>query len=322
MQRKSSAAINRTGRKVVLGPWEKKRLTQLMLCVGLFLVVLLGKGVAPAGMRQSGENLLKLIGADTDFAAAFSVLGQAISDGEGVIPTLGKLSVEVFDVQQPQEEPEEDAFWLDGRSGQAVLEALRMPVTPEVMLSRLGVTVPQEVPIQQEQLFLEPKSDPEPSPEPASAPSIPNYTGPALPAGASMEYYDLGLAQIVTPVLGEVSSAYGYRDHPVNGGYTFHNGVDLSADSGTPIAAFAAGKVDFIGESAAYGLYIQLDHGNGITTFYCHCSKLHAQKGETVSAGQTIAAVGATGNVTGSHLHLELERNGVLLNPLYYIETL
>ncbi len=85
--------------------------------------------------------------------------------------------------------------------------------------------------------------------------------------------------------------------------------------------AFADGTVDFIGESEAYGLYIQLDHGNGVKTFYCHCSALYAQKGEEISAGQTIAAVGDTGNATGPHLHLEIKRDGVLLNPVYYIET-
>ena len=136
-----------------------------------------------------------------------------------------------------------------------------------------------------------------------------------------MEYYDLGLTETVTPVQGELSSSYGYRNHPLDGSNSFHKGVDLAADQGTPVAAFAAGTVDFIGESDAYGLYIQLNHGNGITTFYCHCSELLAQKGERVEVGQTIAKVGNTGRTTGSHLHLELKRDGVLLNPVYYIET-
>ena len=136
-----------------------------------------------------------------------------------------------------------------------------------------------------------------------------------------MEYVSLGLTDTVTPVMGSVTSVYGYRDHPVSGEYLFHAGVDLAAETGTPILAFASGVVDYIGESDAYGLYVQLDHGNGVTSFYCHCSALYVQKGETVTKGQTIAAVGETGNATGPHLHLEMKRDGVRLNPIYYIDT-
>ena len=136
-----------------------------------------------------------------------------------------------------------------------------------------------------------------------------------------MDYVPLGLGETVTPVLGVLTSPFGYRDHPVDGTYAFHYGTDLAADLGTPVQAFADGTVDFIGESEAYGLYIQINHGSGVTSFYCHCSALYAQKGEKVTKGQTIAAVGDTGNATGPHLHLELKQDGVFLNPLYYIET-
>jgi murein DD-endopeptidase MepM/ murein hydrolase activator NlpD len=136
-----------------------------------------------------------------------------------------------------------------------------------------------------------------------------------------MDYYDLGLSETVTPVLGTLTSSYGYRDHPVSGEYLFHAGVDLAAQTGTPVQAFAAGTVEYIGESDAYGLYIQVDHGNGVKTFYCHCSALYAQKGEQVALGQTIAAVGQTGNATGPHLHLEVKLDDVHLNPIYYVET-
>lgn len=147
------------------------------------------------------------------------------------------------------------------------------------------------------------------------------YTGPALPAGATMEYVELGLAETVAPVNGRVTSSFGYRDHPVDGEHSFHSGVDIAADTGTPVSAFAAGTVDFIGESDAYGLYMQLNHGGGITTFYCHCSELLVPKGAQVSVGETIAKVGNSGNATGSHLHMELRQNEVLLNPLYYFEA-
>lgn len=300
MRKKSGAK-----RRAALGAKEKRRLIQLALCVGLFLVVFLGKGIAPEGVLQAGETLLQYIRSDTDFQSAFSILGEALSNREPVTQALGNLAQEVFGAGT--REPEEERSGTAGENA-ARLGLARLP-TRETMLRSLGVT-------------LLPEEEGQAEPEPSPAPEVPAYTGPALPEGATMDYVDLGLAHTVTPVMGVLTSPYGWRDHPISGEYLFHAGADLAADSGTPVAAFADGTVDFIGESEAYGLYIQLDHGNGVKTFYCHCSALYAQKGETVCAGQTIAAVGETGNATGPHLHLELKRDGVLLNPIYYIETL
>lgn len=306
----------KSGKRMVLGTKEKRRLTQLALCVGLFLVIFLGKGIAPEGVLQSGQTLLQYIRADTDFKSAFAALGEAFSRGDSVTQSLGNLAREVFGAGAGEQENEQEKSGTGGLAAEAAEQALEELPTYETMLRQLGVTVPAAEP---DDGAAEQQEEQEPAVSPT--PDIPEYTGPALPTGASMQYADLGLERTVTPVLGVVSSPFGYRDHPVSGEYLFHSGTDLAADSGTPVQAFADGVVDFIGESEAYGLYIQLNHGNGITTFYCHCSALYAQKGEQVSAGQTIAAVGDTGNATGPHLHLELKQDGVLLNPVYYIET-
>lgn len=85
--------------------------------------------------------------------------------------------------------------------------------------------------------------------------------------------------------------------------------------------AFAAGTVEYIGESDSYGQYLQLRHDNGVATFYAHCSKLCVQQGQTVEAGEKVAESGATGEVTGPHLHFEMTKDGVRLNPAYYIES-
>ena len=79
--------------------------------------------------------------------------------------------------------------------------------------------------------------------------------------------------------------------------------------------------MDYIGESAIYGQYLQIIHENGVKSFYAHCSKLLVRKGQQVEAGQKVAESGATGNVTGPHLHFELKKDGVRVNPEYYIET-
>lgn len=321
MQRTSGArrAVRRkNGKKATLGAKEKRRLIQLGLCVGLFLAVFLGRGIAPAGVARSGARLLELLRSDTDFTGVFSALGEAVTNGKPVLETLGDLAVEVFG-PGGQETEEPSAAAASGPAARAARAALREKPTAQVMLSRLGVSIPEEGQSGAEDPGSE--SDPEPDTAPSPGPVVPEYTGPALPDDATMEYVDLGLKDTVTPVFGVVTSDYGYRDHPVNGEYSFHAGTDLAADAGTPIAAFADGVVEFVGESDAYGFYIQLDHGNGVKSFYCHCSALYCPKGQTVTKGQTIAAVGATGNATGPHLHLELKRDGVLLNPVYYIDT-
>ena len=150
------------------------------------------------------------------------------------------------------------------------------------------------------------------------------YNGPTLPDNATMDRYNLkalGVGETVTPALGWVSSDFGWREHPVDGGEKFHNGVDLAVNDGTDVLAFADGTVDYIGDSPIYGLYLQLSHPGGLKSFYAHCSELLVQQGQTVAAGERVALSGATGNSTGPHLHFELKLNGVLLNPLYYIET-
>jgi murein DD-endopeptidase MepM/ murein hydrolase activator NlpD len=159
-------------------------------------------------------------------------------------------------------------------------------------------------------------------PELLEARPQPVYTGPALPENCTMEDMNLGLDETTTPVMGIVSSGFGYRVHPIDGETKFHYGTDVAADVGTPVYAFADGVVDFIGESEAYGQYIQLRHDAGVTTFYAHCSKLCAKKGQKVAMGDVIALVGESGNTTGPHLHLEIRLDGEYLNPVNYIDTM
>lgn len=118
---------------------------------------------------------------------------------------------------------------------------------------------------------------------------------------------------------------------PVKSGYTItsrfgprwgttHTGTDVAAPTGTAIYAAAAGTVIFSGNQGnGYGNYIIIDHGNGVSTLYGHCSSLGVSTGARVSQGQYIAAVGSTGNSTGPHLHFEVRKDGSRLNPQNYV---
>lgn len=118
------------------------------------------------------------------------------------------------------------------------------------------------------------------------------------------------------PVSGRITSRYGWRTHPVWGGRRFHTGVDIAAPSGTPIRACDDGRVIRAGWMGATGLTVVIDHGDGWSTSYGHCSRIYVSSGQTVSAGQTIAAVGNTGVSTGPHVHWMVYRNGSHVNPL------
>lgn len=96
-------------------------------------------------------------------------------------------------------------------------------------------------------------------------------------------------------------------------------GMDIAASNGTDIKAAADGTITYSGWMGGYGNLVIISHGNGIQTYYGHCSKLYASVGETVKAGDVIAAVGSTGNSTGNHLHFEIRKNGTQINPQIYL---
>lgn len=116
--------------------------------------------------------------------------------------------------------------------------------------------------------------------------------------------------------LARVSSSFGYRWHPLEGGRRFHAGVDLAAPSGTSVYAAAAGQVAIAGNTGGYGLLVELEHGSGYETRYGHLSRLNVVPGQTVQTGELIGFVGSTGNSTGPHLHYEKRINGVPVDPL------
>lgn len=115
--------------------------------------------------------------------------------------------------------------------------------------------------------------------------------------------------------MGYYSSNYGYRLDPINGKNTFHTGVDLIAPPGAPVVAAAGGVVSTVAFVSEYGNMVEIDHDNGLTSRYAHLSKSLVKVGEVVMKGQNIARVGATGRVTGPHLHFEVREKGIPLNP-------
>lgn len=149
---------------------------------------------------------------------------------------------------------------------------------------------------------------------------LPCYSAENTPQRVSMTQQVLGFSY-AAPLEGAVTSAFGFRRAPIGGEDEFHYGIDLAADEGATVHAFADGTVRLVGESSSYGKYLIIDHTPEIATLYAHCSRIVAAVGEEVCCGEIVAEAGQTGNATGPHLHFELHRGSDYLNPVYYVES-
>lgn len=199
-------------------------------------------------------------------------------------------------------------------SAQTLIEiAAIYGVEPEdiMAVAANGITDPNKLSIGKELIIPNPKRFAAPAPaasaasSPSSAPATGSRgvtTGPRSSAG------------FMWPTTGPISSYFG-PSHPLG------IDIDLFNNPNAPIVAAAAGVVTFAGGNAccSYGYYVVVDHGNGLTTLYAHLSRISVSVGDRVAAGEILGNGGRTGYATGNHLHFEVHRNGVTVNPLDYL---
>lgn len=297
---------------------DRRRVIQLGASLALFLLVYVGRGIFPAQMAAWQT----LTAADVDFRAAFQQFSCALSKKEPINEALEALCVtllggEVEDtIPRPSDETQTPRMVLLSQTSRGGMEYLGS----HGILEKTGFP-----PNGDESGHSEPGS---PSLEPESTPPTvvtamaQEYTddGVKLPRNVSLVFYELGLSETCVPVSGSATSGFGYRDSPINGDNEFHLALDIGAAEGTEIGAFAAGTVEYIGTSDEFGNYLKINHENNVSTFYAHCSQLLVHKGDQVACGQTVALVGHTGNATGSHLHLTIEKDNIRLDPAYYVD--
>jgi murein DD-endopeptidase MepM/ murein hydrolase activator NlpD len=139
--------------------------------------------------------------------------------------------------------------------------------------------------------------------------------------GGRTEWTDINgagrqVASFAWPVAGRVTSGFGLRVHPILRFARMHRGIDFGAGHGTPIVAASDGQVVKSGWAGGYGRQVRIAHGGGLLTSYSHMSRIVAEDGTFVRAGQLIGYVGSSGLSTGPHLHYEVYRGGVAVNPL------
>lgn len=303
--RRAGAAKRGAQRAAAMQKGEKRRLIQLAVSLALFLVVFFGQDAFPAQL----ESWKELVAGNTDFAALFDRLRGDLAGDGSLWSVLGGLT----EGQEPEKSPP-DTVTLLSETDRCGLQYVR----EHSFLSKLQWKTEKPEP-----------AVPEPAPT-ATAEVKPQVVtamaqaysaeGEALPKKVSFQFYELGLEQTVSPVLGPITSQFGYRTGPISGKREFHLAIDIGAAKGTEIRAFADGVVRYIGKNDSFGLYLMIDHDNGAATFYAHCSKLLVRKGDAVTCGQTVALVGDTGNATGPHLHFTLSKDGIRLDPTYYVD--
>jgi murein DD-endopeptidase MepM/ murein hydrolase activator NlpD len=124
------------------------------------------------------------------------------------------------------------------------------------------------------------------------------------------------------PVVGDVSSRFGWRESPYGSGTQRHTGLDIMAAYGTPVRVSAPGVVVFAGrDSGGYGSTVVVDHGHNVKTLYGHLSGIYVREGQRVARATAIGAVGNTGRSTGVHLHYEVRVGNVPVDPMMYVRT-
>lgn len=130
---------------------------------------------------------------------------------------------------------------------------------------------------------------------------------------------ELLMVPSIAPVDGPVGSGFGFRIDPFNRRAALHTGLDFPAPTGTPIHAAAGGRVIEAERDGAYGMALQIDHGNGLVTRYGHTSQILVKPGDLVRRGQQVALVGSTGRSTGPHLHFEVLLEDVPQDPAKFL---
>ena len=299
------------------------RTLRLLLCAFLFTAAAVCKNALPAGYREalvtgldSGpgfREILETFGTPGTIRETFQRLWE-----EGVLKVFG------FEDEQRavSGELDETAAGSAEQDTAAEMTLSRAAVIP--VFSHRAVTIDMGP--------LPPETETAAALPAAEAPSMvpPGVTLPAyalpeedadlpVPDAVSREAAVIGL-DFVSPVRGRLTSGFGYRSHPIDGAYKFHYGVDLAVPQGTEVLCFADGRVSFTGWGDINGYYLRVDHADGFSTLYAHLSQILVKNGEEVSMGQVLAKSGATGEVSGPHLHFQLYDHDKLIDPAPLLE--
>ena len=265
--------------------------SRLVVCAAVILLAAVIK--LCFGGTQLHRDVSAAVHGDMDIRAAVEALGRAVG-GEAEIISVFKeiLQPPAESVSAQETEPAEEAASGDNAEVQRLRQLQNTAELERLSFEMSAAELSDDT--KAESFVIPP-------------PSYCSYEKAAIPF------------KYTPPVYGVVTSPFGYRDHPVGGEAGFHSGMDIAAAQGTKVQAFADGTVLQASTNRVYGKFVLIEHEGGIRSFYGHNSRLCVKDGERVRMGQKIAEVGSTGLSTGPHVHFEVRRGNIRLNPRHYI---
>ncbi len=269
---------------------SNRTVTRLFLCTVVFFVAVLMKITDAPGVSRT---VLDAINAG-DAKETLARIGMSVTDPENdITQVFASMIQSVF-------APKDNVVEVDVPSDTFTT------ATPTVSVDE-GV---------------EPSDTAQVSIEAAVTVSLPEEIEASIPAPdvVSLEAVSIDFPYM-TPVSGQLTSPFGYRDHPIDKEIKFHYGVDIGAPKGTKIYAFADGVVDSVLTGEINGNYFRISHPDGIVSMYAHCQKVVVKEGQKVKKGDVIAYVGDTGQVTAAHLHFQLYKDAKLIDPTPFLEV-
>ncbi|MBR2742974.1 MAG: M23 family metallopeptidase [Clostridia bacterium] len=304
--------------------FAKKTAVRVAVCAVIFLLALALKNSASPAAQNLRETISETIGA-TATAEDVEVFARGVSTR---IEDLTKTTVEVFSGGT-------------GAPGEAPAEDETAPAPDAAVEEEPPAAASADAPADAGETYGAIQSAPD-GPLKLSAVSYTEKIEPISNVqlfGAATEAYDCDAGEaredlpknvcddnlilpikLAVPVDRHVTSGFGPRVNPVTKKESFHYGIDIGAPEGYPVVAPADGVAAKVAKGEAYGNNLTLHHDYGIGTFYGHLSEILVSEGESVSAGQVVARVGSTGWSTGPHLHFELHKDMMILNPENYFE--
>jgi murein DD-endopeptidase MepM/ murein hydrolase activator NlpD len=299
-------------------------LWQTLVCAAMLLALTALKVFFPAESLPFQRTLLDSVRAGADYRGAIETLGRVIT-GEGTMAEVLACLAPGLPGNRPVVMPEHTP--VTETADTVTPTEAAPPAAERIQADPLSVTWTDRFAAGFMHLLEEANRPPVVDPMSLQFISLesiddtlPLPFGAILPDRVDFSRHPIPF-QTVPPVAGRITSPFGYREHPVEGGTRFHYGVDIGGvPSGTVVRAFAEGTVEAVGRNNVYGNYLILRHADGFSTFYGHFSRISVRRGQSVGMGQEIGRVGQTGMATGPHLHFEVRYNGLIINPSHYID--
>jgi len=301
---------NRGGRKASARSRGRAQALRMAACVVLLGAVMILRAFFPGAAELVRAKVLPMMEAELDHMAVIASIGETLTGEVGMMEVLGEIYIRAFG--GIAEEVDAHSETMEATPSPEPIVSDHPPIEEVIPVPELPEGIPMpDIDIPEEKpetpaavaVFLERQSE---------------FADTAIPENVTFEYDSLGI-EFVVPVMGPVSSSFGFRRHPLLREVRFHFGTDIAVYTGTPFVAFADGRVVSANENESWGKYILLYHGDGIYTRYAHADAKRVQTGDMVERGQRIGYVGMTGAATGPHLHFELRVNGKYRNPEFHM---